>query len=56
MIKMWLASKFRFLSHVGCFLAGLTVVILPWYIFIAVLGIALFFDYLAFSFEYQIEE
>lgn len=53
MMKLWLSQKLRFLSHLGCFIGGIVILILPWYLgLFAVVG-ALFLDYLAFRFEYS---
>ena len=49
MIKLWLSNKFRLLSVFGAFFAGLSCLILPWFVFFAVLALALFLDYLSFS-------
>lgn len=53
MIKLWLAGKLRFLSHVGCFLSGLLAIIVPWYVFLIILAGSLVLDYFAFASEYS---
>lgn len=53
MIKLWLSNKIRFLSHLGTFIAGLTSLIAPWYVFLAAIVLALILDYVSFYFEYS---
>ncbi len=55
MIKLWLSTKLRFLSHLACFLSGLLTLVTPWYVFIVILLFALLLDYLAFASEYTSE-
>ena len=52
MFKLWLSNKFRILSVLVSFLCGLLSPFLPWYIFLVVLAVALFLDYLAYSTTY----
>lgn len=53
MIKLWLSQKFRFLSHVGCFVAGIALLLLPWYVGLLFIAGALILDYIGFRFEYS---
>ncbi|MBP1575227.1 MAG: hypothetical protein J6C34_06395 [Oscillospiraceae bacterium] len=53
MMKLWLSQKFRFLSHVGCFVGGIALLVLPWFLGLLFIAGALALDYVAFRFEYS---
>lgn len=53
MIKLWLSQKLRFLSHVGCFIGGIAILALPWFLGVLFIIGALALDYVAFRFEYS---
>ena len=53
MIKLWLSQKLRFLSHLGCFIGGISFTALPWFIGLLFIAGALLLDYIAFKFEYS---
>ena len=51
MIYLWIANKFRFVSYLIVFLTGMSFVLLPWYLGLVFLALALLFDYFSFKFE-----
>lgn len=56
MIKFWLSQKLRFLSHLGCFIGGLVILVLPWWLGLLFIAGALVLDFIAFRFEVECSE
>lgn len=52
-MKLWLSQKFRFLSHLGCFVGGISLIVFPWFLGLLFILGALSLDYISFRFEYS---